>query len=138
MSETNQRLIVITINGYRKPGLTEEELHHHLCEVHAPKASPFLEKYGILEYNVIDNFSAARPHAEYLQMSKKLSDHDYIVQFVMKDVEDFKKVWEDPEFRKNVMPDHETFADTTRSGVCIGYLNSFLNGGRDPQGRLKN
>lgn len=53
MSETNQRLIVITINGYRKPGLMEEELHHHLCEVHAPKASPFLEKYGILEYNVV-------------------------------------------------------------------------------------
>ncbi|GMF75120.1 unnamed protein product [Aspergillus oryzae] len=101
MSETNQRLIVITINGYRKPGLTEEELHHHLCE--------------------IDNFSAARPHAEYLQMSKKLSDHDYIVQFVMKDVEDFKKVWEDPEFRKNVMPDHETFADTTRSGYVPSY-----------------
>lgn len=69
----------------------------------------------------IDNFSAARPHAEYLQMSKKLSDHDYIVQFVMKDVEDFKKVWEDPEFRKNVMPDHETFADTTRSGYVPSY-----------------
>jgi hypothetical protein len=53
MAEADQRLIVITINGYRKPGLTEEELHHRLCEVHAPKAKHFLEKYGILEYNVV-------------------------------------------------------------------------------------
>ncbi|KAE8149394.1 EthD domain-containing protein [Aspergillus avenaceus] len=136
MSQPN-RLICITINGYRKPGLSDAELHHYLCEVHAPMAKPFLEKYGILEYNVIDNFAACRPHAEYLQMSKKLSDHDYIVQFVMKDVEDFRRVWDDPEFRKNVMPDHENFADTTRSGVCIGYVNSFLNGGRDAEGRWK-
>jgi hypothetical protein len=76
----------------------------------------------------IDNFSAARPHAEYLQMSKKLSDHDYIVQFVMKDVEDFKQVWDDPEFRKNVMPDHENFADTTRSGYVLDYLQHYDTG----------
>lgn len=65
-----------------------------------------------------------------MQMSKKLSDYDYVVQFVMGDIADFKRLWEDEEFRNSVKPDHVNFADETRSGFvslsfyppCIRYL----------------
>jgi hypothetical protein len=39
-----------------------------------------------------------------------------MVQFVMRDIQDFKRVWDDPDFRENVMPDHGKFADIERSG----------------------
>ncbi|KAL2828439.1 EthD domain-containing protein [Aspergillus cavernicola] len=127
--------ICITITGIRKPGLNESDFHTYLTNHHAPLALPFLLKYGIKEYNLIDNFTTCRPYAEEMQMSKKLADYDYIVQFVMGDIRDFKRLWEDEEFRASVKPDHENFADETRSGISIGYRTRFIGVERD---ELKN
>ncbi|KAL4782015.1 EthD domain-containing protein [Aspergillus varians] len=118
--------ICITITGIRKPGLNESDFHSYIIEHHAPLALPFLLKYGIKEYNLIDSFSTCKPQAEEMQMSKKLADYDYIVQFVMSDINDFKRLWEDEEFRKSVKPDHVNFADETRSGISIGYRTRFI------------
>ncbi|KKK17624.1 hypothetical protein AOCH_007694, partial [Aspergillus ochraceoroseus] len=111
-----QSQICITITGIRKPGMSEQEFHDYIVQHHSPLAIPFLAKYGIQEYNLVDNFAACRPYAEALQMSKKIADYDYVVQFVMNDIEDFKHLWEDPEFRRAVKPDQRNFADETRSG----------------------
>lgn len=43
------------------------------------------------------------------------ADYDCIVQVVMRDVGDFVKMKKDPFYIEQVMPDHEKFADTTRS-----------------------
>ncbi|KAL4875373.1 EthD domain-containing protein [Aspergillus karnatakaensis] len=118
--------ICITITGVRKPGLNETDFHHYITTHHAPLALPFLRKYGIKEYNLVDSFTACRPIAEELQMSKKLADYDYIVQFVMEDIAAFKALWEDEEFRANVKPDHKNFADETNSGISIGYRTKFI------------
>ncbi|KAL2803293.1 EthD domain-containing protein [Aspergillus granulosus] len=130
--------ICITITGVRKPGLNETDFHEYLTKHHAPLAMPFLLKYGIKEYNLVDNFTMCRPHAEEMQMSKKIADYDYIVQFVMGDINDFKRLWEDEEFRANVKPDHKNFADETRSGISIGYRTRFIAPERDELGQLKN
>ena len=45
----------------------------------------------------------------------KLSDYDSIVQFVFKDILDFKRMKSDPRFLQKVAPDHVNFADTKRS-----------------------
>ncbi|RDW76612.1 EthD domain-containing protein [Aspergillus mulundensis] len=136
MSTTTE--IVITITGIRKPGLDESSFHEYLSTTHAPLALPFLLKYGIREYNLIDQYSALVPFAEEMQMSKKLADYDYIVQFVMDDVAQFKTLWDDEEFRKTVKPDHVNFADETRSGISIGYRTKFIAPETDWLGRLKN
>ncbi|KAL3494717.1 EthD domain-containing protein [Aspergillus germanicus] len=130
--------ICITITGIRKPGLDESNFHEYITNYHAPLALPFLLKYGIKEYNLIDNFTSCRPHAEEMQMSKKIADYDYVVQFVMSDVSDFKRLWEDEEFRTSVQPDHKNFADETRSGISIGYRTRFIAPERDDSGKLKN
>ncbi|KAL4873680.1 hypothetical protein BDV12DRAFT_51568 [Aspergillus spectabilis] len=118
--------ICITITGIRKPGLNETDFHSYITAHHAPLALPFLLKYGIKEYNLIDSFTLCRPIAEELQVSKKLADYDYIVQFVMEDIAAFKKLWEDEEFRGSVKPDHKNFADESLSGISIGYRTRFI------------
>ncbi|CEN62781.1 EthD domain-containing protein [Aspergillus pseudodeflectus] len=130
--------ICITITGIRKPGLNESDFHKYLTNYHAPLALPFLLKYGIKEYNLIDNFTSCRPYAEEMQMSKKIADYDYVVQFVMRDVNDFKRLWEDEDFRASVHPDHKNFADETKSGISIGYRTRFIAPERHSSGRLKN
>ncbi|KAL5002612.1 EthD domain-containing protein [Aspergillus recurvatus] len=108
--------VVITITGIRKSGLDECSFHEYITTHHAPLALPFLLKYGVKEYNLIDQFTTFAHHGEHMQMSKKLADYDYIVQFVMDDIEHFKRLWEDEEFRGSVKPDHVNFADETKSG----------------------
>ncbi|KAL4790860.1 EthD domain-containing protein [Aspergillus venezuelensis] len=118
--------LVITITGIRKPGLSEPDFHAYLTTHHAPLALPFLRKYGIKEYNLINGFPSLVPTAEKMNMSRKLADYDYIVQFVMEDVAAFQALWEDEEFRKNVKPDHVNFADEERSGISIGWRTRFI------------
>lgn len=43
------------------------------------------------------------------------AEYDCFVQAVFKDVEDFIRMKTDPFWREVVAPDHENFADTTRS-----------------------
>lgn len=45
----------------------------------------------------------------------KNADYDCFVQAIFKDVEDFVRMKADPYWREVVAPDHEKFADTTRS-----------------------
>ncbi|KAL4816342.1 EthD domain-containing protein [Aspergillus spinulosporus] len=111
--------VVLTITGVRKPGLDESSLHEYLSTYHAPLALPFLLKYGIKEYTLIDQFSAFAPHAEQMQMTGKLADCHYIVQFVMDDIGQFKKLWEDEEFNRTVKPDHVNFANENKSGSVL-------------------
>ncbi|KAL4754950.1 hypothetical protein BDW72DRAFT_164718 [Aspergillus terricola var. indicus] len=130
--------VVITITGIRKPGLDESSFHEYLTTHHAPLALPFLLKYGVKEYNLIDQCSTFTPHAEQMQMTKKLANYDYIVQFVMDDIAQFKKLWEDEEFRRSVKPDHVNFADETKSGISIGYRTRLIAPERNQLGQLKN
>lgn len=43
------------------------------------------------------------------------ADYDCIVQCHFRDVNDFVRMKADPFYKETVMPDHENFADTTRS-----------------------
>lgn len=91
-------------------------------------------------------------------MTEKLADCDYIVQFVMDDIRQFTRLWEDEQFRKTVKPDHVNFADESKSGfvlllsyiprqrcadefggnrISIGYRTRFIPPG-EGLGQLKN
>ncbi|CBF88170.1 EthD domain-containing protein [Aspergillus nidulans FGSC A4] len=129
--------VVLTITGFRKPGLDESSLHEYLTNHHAPLALPFLLKYGVKEYSLIDQFSTFTPHVEQMHMTEKLADCDYIVQFVMDDIRQFTRLWEDEEFRKTVKPDHVNFADESKSGISIGYRTRFISP-EEGLGQLKN
>ena len=44
-----------------------------------------------------------------------VADYNAFVQIFFDDVDNFVRMKADPYFRAKVMPDHENFADTTRS-----------------------
>ncbi|KAK7456854.1 hypothetical protein Landi51_02130 [Colletotrichum acutatum] len=110
-------LICLTITAFRNPSLDEKEYRQYMTKVHARLVSPLMEEYGILRYNMTHNTKETRPmlFELYDPQFSKLSEYDSIVQFVFKDIDDFKRMKSDPRFIREVAPDHVKFADTKRS-----------------------
>ncbi|KAM0543068.1 hypothetical protein ACHAPJ_012517 [Fusarium lateritium] len=69
-------------------------------------------------------------HQLYDPQFSKLSDYDCIIQFVFKDISDFKRMKSDPRFLQEVAPDHVNFADTKRSTMTVGYFEEFVRDGK--------
>ncbi|WYZ38293.1 hypothetical protein EsH8_III_000207 [Colletotrichum jinshuiense] len=134
LNQQNQpnNLICLTITAFRNPSLDEEEYRHYMTNVHARLVSPLMEEYGILRYSMTHNTKKTRPmlYQLYDPQFSKLSDYDCVVQFVFKDIEDFKRMKSDPRFLQKVAPDHVNFADTKRSTMTVGYFEDFVNDGK--------
>ncbi|KAG6989879.1 hypothetical protein G7Y79_00062g093570 [Physcia stellaris] len=58
------------------------------------------------------------------------ADYDCFVQAIFKDVEDFVRMKADPYYREVVAPDHENFADTTRSSMTTGWVEDHVLDGK--------
>ncbi|EON65342.1 hypothetical protein W97_04580 [Coniosporium apollinis CBS 100218] len=113
----SQQLLALTICGYKKSDISEEDYRHYMTKVHAPLVAGLMEKYGFVSWNMTHNTSATRPEMAklYDPQFANVADYDAIVQIVFKDVDDFVRMKADPHFMKSVTPDHEKFADTKRS-----------------------
>lgn len=46
-----KRLLTWTIGFHRKPGMDEAEFHRYMSQVHAPMATSFMVKYGMIGYS---------------------------------------------------------------------------------------
>ncbi|KID83384.1 conidial pigment polyketide synthase PksP/Alb1 [Metarhizium guizhouense ARSEF 977] len=127
-----QQLLCLTITAYRKPGMSEAAYREYMTKTHAPLVSGLMEEYGIVRYNMTHNNSKSRPllFQLYDPEFSKLSDYDCIVQFVFRRMEDFLRMKSDPRFLEKVAPDHQKFADTSRSTMTIGYFEEFLENGK--------
>lgn len=49
----SERLYALTIYGYRKPGMPEDEYHRYLSEHHAVLVRNHLVKMGIVRYTLV-------------------------------------------------------------------------------------
>ncbi|KAJ9649741.1 hypothetical protein H2199_000520 [Coniosporium tulheliwenetii] len=150
----SQQLLALTICGYKKSGISEEDYRHYMTKVHAPLVAGLMEKYGFVSWNMLirsavegpastayddakmrgqtHNTSETRPLMAklYDPQFANVADYDAIVQIVFKDVEDFVRMKADPHFMKSVTPDHENFADTKRSKMTIGLHTVLLRDGK--------
>jgi hypothetical protein len=66
-----------------------------------------------------------------------LADFDCFSQVTFKGVDDYKRMREDPWYRKQIAGDHVNFADTQRSMMTIGWVTDFIEHGKLVEGDTK-
>ncbi|KAI9667458.1 MAG: hypothetical protein M1821_000274 [Bathelium mastoideum] len=121
-SANTNKYLCLTICGYRKPGMSEQDYRNHMVNVSAPMTKELMVKYGVerwtqLTEDKIHNQSATRALMAQLydpQMSN-LADFDCFSQVVFKNLEDYKRMKQDPWYKEHLIDDHEKFADTKKS-----------------------
>ncbi|OTA56067.1 hypothetical protein K449DRAFT_399765 [Hypoxylon sp. EC38] len=130
-SSSESQFLCLTICGYRRPGMNEEDYRNHMTKVSAPMTKDLMVKYGVKRWTMIHNTTESRALMGLLfdhQMTN-LADFDCFSQVVFKSVDDYKRMKDDPWYKQHLVGDHENFADTKRSMMTIGWITEFIRDG---------
>jgi hypothetical protein len=117
VSNKDDQFLCLTICGYRKPGMSEEAYRHHMTQISAPLTKDLMVKYGVVRWTQIHNTSETRALMAQLydhQMAN-VADYDCFSQVVFRNLDDYKRMKQDPWYQEHLVGDHERFADTKRS-----------------------
>lgn len=130
-----QRLLRVTLLAYRNPNLTEEQFHHHWTNIHAPKVSAHLAKFGILSYkqyhcpsSLRTSFTTALPSLG--KTAESSADYDGFVELLMPSLDCYEKALQDEYYKNVVGPDDQYFADMERSKIMIGWEEVYVQDGK--------
>ncbi|KAK9418016.1 putative EthD domain-containing protein [Seiridium unicorne] len=125
------QFLCLTICGYRRPGMSEEDYKNHMLHVSAPMTKDLMVKYGVKRWTQIHNTSSTRLLMGVLfdRQMNNLADFDCFSQVVFKSVDDYKRMKDDPWYKQHLVGDHEKFADTARSLMTIGWITEHIRDG---------
>lgn len=130
-----QRLLRVTLLAYRNPNLTEEQFHYHWTNIHAPKVSAHLAKFGILSYkqyhcpsSLRQSFTSAIPSLS--KGADSAADYDGFVELLMPSLDCYEKALQDEYYVNVVAPDDKYFADMERSKMLVGWEEVYVQDGK--------
>ena len=58
--ESKKRYLCLTICGYRKPGMSEEDYRNHMVNVSAPMTKDLMAKYGVKRWTQVITLNPCR------------------------------------------------------------------------------
>ncbi|KAL4781317.1 hypothetical protein BJX76DRAFT_360013 [Aspergillus varians] len=132
----SRRLLCLTMMGYRKPGIDENDLCYLMVNKHAQMISNLMEKYGIISYTITHNTEKVSSLLSQLFDPSRVafSDHDFIVQIMFPDIESFLKLKADPLYIERIAQDHLSFSDPTdekrKTRMTLGFVHEVVRDGK--------
>ena len=55
-SNSESQFLCLTICGYRRPGMNEDDYRHHMTKVSAPMTRDLMVKYGVKRWTMVSPF----------------------------------------------------------------------------------
>lgn len=124
----------VTILVYRNPKLTSSQFHHHWTNIHAPKASAHLAKFGVTKYRQYHTPSSLQGTLSKSLPSLgieegKIAEYDGFVELLMPDLECYERARNDQYYKDVITPDELEFADMEKSKLLVGWEEVYIENG---------
>lgn len=146
------KLLALKISSMRyvKEGVSEEKFHDWASNVHAPKAAAVQARHGALRITQVllpqvcgrrctDPFKFHTPSATRNLIAQKMpaairpgwkvDDHDIVISFYVRKLEDFFKIVTDPEFQELYGEESEIVAQD-KGTLTIGWEEVYIEEGK--------
>ncbi|RFU72486.1 hypothetical protein TARUN_9762 [Trichoderma arundinaceum] len=129
---TKERLLRLTLQQYKNPKLTDAEFQKHWSEHHAPLASGWLARNGIIGYTQYHTPPETRNLASSLAeaVGATVAPFDAYIEFMVHNVEDLWKATADPEYPVKMQPDEQFMFDHGKMQVTVGWVEVYVQGGK--------